>query len=154
MKPGRRTPPRPSITRAAPRVDDVLEYRPARLVRLDESIGGLQELRIGARDPLGIRPLVLGRLGDAWVLASVLPWALPALPVDSTDPVEPIESTDPVEAIDRSEPSDRHDRREERPLKDADECAVYRAKPTATWINVDGVHDPAAMERIVGMDDG
>ncbi|WP_374513610.1 amidophosphoribosyltransferase [Brevundimonas sp.] len=25
---------------------------------------------IGARDPLGIRPLVLGRLGDAWVLAS------------------------------------------------------------------------------------
>ena len=25
---------------------------------------------IGARDPLGIRPLVLGQLGDAWVLAS------------------------------------------------------------------------------------
>jgi len=25
---------------------------------------------IGARDPLGIRPLVLGKLGDAWVLAS------------------------------------------------------------------------------------
>ena len=25
---------------------------------------------IGARDPLGIRPLVLGRLGDAWVMAS------------------------------------------------------------------------------------
>ncbi|MBB5745978.1 amidophosphoribosyltransferase [Brevundimonas variabilis] len=25
---------------------------------------------IGARDPLGIRPLVLGRIGDAWVLAS------------------------------------------------------------------------------------
>ncbi|QQQ18396.1 amidophosphoribosyltransferase [Brevundimonas vitis] len=25
---------------------------------------------IGARDPLGIRPLVLGRLGDTWVLAS------------------------------------------------------------------------------------
>ena len=25
---------------------------------------------IGARDPLGIRPLVLGRVGDAWVLAS------------------------------------------------------------------------------------
>ena len=37
---------------------------------------------------------------------------------------------------------------EERPLKNADECAIYRAKPTATWINVDGVHDPAAMERI------
>src|SRR5919202_6983436 len=25
---------------------------------------------IGARDPLGVRPLVLGRLGDAWILAS------------------------------------------------------------------------------------
>jgi magnesium transporter len=37
---------------------------------------------------------------------------------------------------------------EERPLKNADECAIYRAKPTATWINVDGVHDPATMERL------
>ena len=29
-----------------------------------------------------------------------------------------------------------------------DECAVYKAKPTATWINVDGVHDPAMLEKI------
>ena len=39
---------------------------------------------------------------------------------------------------------------EERPVKTADECAIYRTKPTATWINVDGVHDPAAMERLGG----
>jgi len=25
---------------------------------------------IGVRDPLGVRPLVLGRLGDAWILSS------------------------------------------------------------------------------------
>src|SRR4051794_39824155 len=29
-----------------------------------------QEALIGVRDPLGVRPLVLGRLGDAWILAS------------------------------------------------------------------------------------
>src|SRR5579863_280814 len=29
-----------------------------------------QEAVIGVRDPLGVRPLVLGRLGDAWILAS------------------------------------------------------------------------------------
>ncbi len=29
-----------------------------------------QEALIGARDPLGVRPLVLGELGDSWVLAS------------------------------------------------------------------------------------
>ena len=29
-----------------------------------------QESLIGLRDPLGVRPLVLGRLGDAWILAS------------------------------------------------------------------------------------
>jgi amidophosphoribosyltransferase len=28
------------------------------------------DMLIGARDPVGIRPLVLGRIGDAWVLAS------------------------------------------------------------------------------------
>lgn len=39
---------------------------------------------------------------------------------------------------------------EERPVRTADECAIYRTKPTATWINVDGVHDPAAMERLGG----
>ena len=29
-----------------------------------------QDAVIGVRDPLGVRPLVLGRLGDAWILAS------------------------------------------------------------------------------------
>ena len=29
-----------------------------------------QDSLIGLRDPLGVRPLVLGRLGDAWILAS------------------------------------------------------------------------------------
>jgi amidophosphoribosyltransferase len=29
-----------------------------------------QEAVIGVRDPLGVRPLVLGKLGDAWILAS------------------------------------------------------------------------------------
>ena len=29
-----------------------------------------QEALIGLRDPLGVRPLVIGRLGDAWILAS------------------------------------------------------------------------------------
>jgi len=37
---------------------------------------------------------------------------------------------------------------EERPLHAVDECVVYKAKPTATWINVDGVHDPAMLEKI------
>src|SRR5712691_2982658 len=30
----------------------------------------LKETVVGLRDPLGVRPLVLGRLGDAWILAS------------------------------------------------------------------------------------
>ena len=29
-----------------------------------------RDVMIGVRDPLGVRPLVLGRLGDAWILAS------------------------------------------------------------------------------------
>ncbi len=33
-------------------------------------VGVTNKKLVGARDPLGIRPLVLGRLGDAWVLAS------------------------------------------------------------------------------------
>ncbi|MEM1315372.1 MAG: amidophosphoribosyltransferase [Pseudomonadota bacterium] len=33
-------------------------------------IGMSSEQMIGARDPLGIRPLVLGRLGEGWILAS------------------------------------------------------------------------------------
>ena len=33
-------------------------------------VGMTNKKMIGARDPCGIRPLVLGRLGDAWVLAS------------------------------------------------------------------------------------
>ena len=37
---------------------------------------------------------------------------------------------------------------EERPVKSADQCAPYRSKPTATWINVDGVHDTAMIERL------
>ena len=37
---------------------------------------------------------------------------------------------------------------EERPLKTVNECLPYRNKPTATWINVDGVHDPAMIEKL------
>lgn len=37
---------------------------------------------------------------------------------------------------------------EERQLSAAEECAAYRNKPTATWINVDGVHDPVLLEKI------
>ena len=33
-------------------------------------VGISQEAVIGVRDPLGVRPLVLGRLADAWILAS------------------------------------------------------------------------------------
>src|SRR3546814_14617687 len=35
------------------------------------SLGALtQKKLIGVRDPFGVRPLVLGRLGDAWILRS------------------------------------------------------------------------------------
>lgn len=37
---------------------------------------------------------------------------------------------------------------EERPVRTAEECIPYRTKPTATWVNVDGVHDPAVLERL------
>jgi len=37
---------------------------------------------------------------------------------------------------------------EERTLKTVDECIPYRSKPTATWINVDGVHDPALIGKL------
>jgi magnesium transporter len=37
---------------------------------------------------------------------------------------------------------------EERPVQSVDECVVYKAKSTATWINVDGVHNPAMLEKI------
>ena len=37
---------------------------------------------------------------------------------------------------------------EERSLKTVVECVPYRNKPTATWINVDGVHDPAMIEKL------
>src|SRR4029079_13527231 len=33
-------------------------------------VGGTNNKMIGARDPHGIRPLVLGKLGESWVLAS------------------------------------------------------------------------------------
>jgi len=35
------------------------------------SLGALsQDCLVGVRDPLGVRPLVLGRIGDAWVISS------------------------------------------------------------------------------------
>jgi magnesium transporter len=37
---------------------------------------------------------------------------------------------------------------EERTLQSMDECAVYKAKPTATWINVEGVNNPVLIEKI------
>jgi amidophosphoribosyltransferase len=48
-----------------------------RLIDALKQVGGAyslvalsQDAVIGVRDPLGVRPLVLGRLGDAWILAS------------------------------------------------------------------------------------
>jgi amidophosphoribosyltransferase len=43
---------------------------------------------IGVRDPLGVRPLVLGRLGDAWILASET-CALDIIGADFVRDVEP-----------------------------------------------------------------
>src|SRR6201987_45915 len=43
---------------------------------------------IGVRDPLGVRPLVLGRLGDAWILASET-CALDIIGADFIRDVEP-----------------------------------------------------------------
>jgi magnesium transporter len=37
---------------------------------------------------------------------------------------------------------------EERSLKTVNECVTYRNKPTATWINVDGVNDPAMIGKL------
>lgn len=37
---------------------------------------------------------------------------------------------------------------EERTLQSVDECAIYKARPTATWINVDGVNNPVMLEKI------
>jgi magnesium transporter len=37
---------------------------------------------------------------------------------------------------------------EERSLQSLDECAVYKARPTATWINVEGVNNPVIIEKI------
>ena len=43
---------------------------------------------IGVRDPLGVRPLMLGRLGDGWVLASET-CALDIIGADFVREVEP-----------------------------------------------------------------
>src|SRR5574340_850639 len=37
---------------------------------------------------------------------------------------------------------------EERAIQSADQCVPYRTKSTATWINVDGVHETAMIERL------
>jgi magnesium transporter len=37
---------------------------------------------------------------------------------------------------------------EERTMKTVDECITYKSKPTATWINVDGVSDPAMIGKL------
>ena len=47
-----------------------------------------QEAVIGVRDPLGVRPLVLGRLGDAWIVASET-CALDIIGADFVRDVEP-----------------------------------------------------------------
>jgi magnesium transporter len=37
---------------------------------------------------------------------------------------------------------------EDRTVQTVDQCFPYKDKPTATWINVDGVHDPVALEKL------
>lgn len=37
---------------------------------------------------------------------------------------------------------------EEHTLKRMDECLPYKLKPTITWVNFDGVHDPAMLEKL------
>ncbi len=37
---------------------------------------------------------------------------------------------------------------EERPLQAAEECVPYRNKPTVSWINAEGVHNPPALEKL------
>lgn len=37
---------------------------------------------------------------------------------------------------------------EERPVQAMEECAPYKGKPTATWINVEGVNNPPALEKL------
>ncbi|SDW05991.1 magnesium/cobalt transporter CorA [Nitrosomonas communis] len=37
---------------------------------------------------------------------------------------------------------------EERTLKQVDKCLPYKLKPTITWIDVDGVHDPVILEKL------
>ena len=37
---------------------------------------------------------------------------------------------------------------EEHTLKQVDECLPYKLKPTITWIDVDGVHDPVILEKL------
>ena len=53
---------------------DSVEERMAEALRQVEGAYSVAALNqhglIGVRDPLGVRPLVLGRLGDAWILAS------------------------------------------------------------------------------------
>jgi len=42
------------------------------------------------------------------------------------------------------------DRVAEQELASVDQCAPFRDKPTVTWINVDGVHDAAVLEKLGG----
>ena len=71
---------------------DSVEERMAEALRQVEgaySIAALtQHGLIGVRDPLGVRPLVLGRLGDAWILSSET-CALDIIGADFVRDIEP-----------------------------------------------------------------